>query len=76
MILATTGMVAVVVIFAAIWASRYVRVGPNRVLIVSGRQHVRPDGTRRGFRIVRGGGTFVIPVIEKADSLSLEVLNI
>jgi flotillin len=76
LILTVAGMVLVTVIFAAIWASRYVRVGPNRVLIVSGRQHILPDGTRRGFRIIRGGGTFVIPVIEKAEVLSLEVLGI
>jgi flotillin len=76
LILALAGMVLVTVIFAAIWASRYVRVGPNRVLIVSGRQHLLPDGTRRGFRIVRSGGTFVFPVIEKAEALSLEVLTI
>ncbi len=76
MLAAVAGTVLVTIIFAAIWASRYVRVGPNQVLIVSGRQHLLPDGTRRGFRIVRGGGTFVIPVIEKADALSLEVLSI
>jgi flotillin len=75
-LVAVAGMVVVTVVFAAIWANRYVRVGPNRVLIVSGRQHVLPDGTRRGSRMVRGGGTFVFPVIEKADMLSLEVLNI
>jgi flotillin len=63
-------------IFMAIWVSRYVKVGPNRVLIVSGRLHQLPDGTRQGFRIVRGGGTFVFPVVEKAEALSLEVLAI
>jgi flotillin len=76
LVLAVAGMVLVTIIFVAIWASRYVRVGPNRVLIVSGRQHLLPDGTRRGFRIVRSGGTFVFPVIEKAEALSLEVLSI
>ena len=30
----------------------------------------------RGFRILKGGGTFVIPVIEKVDRLSLELLTI
>ncbi len=30
----------------------------------------------RGFRVVKGGGTFVIPVIEKVDLLSLELLTI
>jgi flotillin len=76
----TVGVVIVVVIFAAIWASRYIKVGPNEVLVVSGRPHryTDPDGTVqvRGFRIRKGGGTFVIPVIEKVDRLSLELLTI
>jgi flotillin len=76
----TVGLVVVVVIFAAIWASRYIKVGPNEVLVVSGRKHryTDPDGTvqSRGFRIRKGGGTFVIPVIEKVDRLSLELLTI
>src|SRR5258708_23605095 len=78
--LAIVGFVIVVVIFMAIWASRYAKVGPNEVLVVSGRRHryADPDGTvqYRGFRIVKGGGTFVIPVIEKVDRLSLELLTI
>src|SRR5438309_1047865 len=75
------GAVALVFfIFLIIWASRYTKVGPNDVLIVSGRKHrfVDPDGTARarGFRIVKGGGTFVYPVVEKVDVLSLELLTI
>src|SRR2546425_6073417 len=68
--------------FLLIWMvlSRYTKVGPNQVLVVSGRQHryVDPDGTecRRGFRIVKGGGTFVYPIVEKVDLLSLELLTI
>src|SRR5204862_5819643 len=56
------------------------KVGPNEVLVVSGRKnrYADPDGTvrMRGFRIVKGGGTFVIPVVEKIDVLSLELLTI
>jgi flotillin len=39
---------------------------------------VDADGTQRevGFRIVKGGGTFVMPVKEKVDILSLEILTI
>ena len=68
--------------FLLIWMvlSRYTKVGPNDVLIVSGRKHrfVDPDGTvrTRGFRIVKGGGTFVYPIVEKVDILSLELLTI
>ena len=78
--LAIVGIVCVVLIFGSVWASRYTKVGPNEVLIVSGRQyHVTdPDESvrTRGFRIVKGGGTFVFPVIEKVDLLSLELLTI
>src|SRR6266496_1154791 len=68
--------------FLILWMvlSRYTKVGPNQVLVVSGRKHryVDPDGTERmrGFRIVKGGGTFVYPIIEKIDILSLELLTI
>src|SRR5215472_16978326 len=64
----------------AIWASRYTKVGPNQVLVISGRKHriIDPDGTARevGFRIVKGGGVFVWPVFEKVDILSLELMTI
>src|SRR5208283_1610562 len=77
---AVVGIVIVIIVFMAVWASRYTKVGPNQVLVVSGRKHavVAADGTiqYRGFRVVKGGGTFVIPVIEKVDVLSLELLTI
>lgn len=77
-------IVAVVVvgflIIFAIFASRYTKVGPNEVLIISGRKRrvVDPDGVTRevGFRVVKGGGKFVWPVFEKVDVLSLELLTI
>src|SRR5262249_16035525 len=78
------GGVAAVLIFvlcmAGIWASRYMKVGPNQVLVISGRKHrvVDPDGSVRevGFKIRKGGGVFVLPVFEKVDILSLELLTI
>ena len=80
---AAFSIMAIVVVFVLlllVWASRYTKVGPNQVLVVSGNKHriVEPDGTVvvRGFRIVKGGGTFVMPVFEKVDLLSLELLTI
>src|SRR5687767_12436430 len=77
------GAVAIVIVIfslLAIWAGRYTKVGPNQVLVVSGRKYRQrdPDGSvlERGFRIVKGGGTFVLPVVEKIDLLSLELLTI
>jgi flotillin len=63
-------------VFMGIWASRFVKVGPNQALIVSGRKNPLPDGRLVGFRIVKGGGTFVWPVIEKVEVLSLEVFTL
>jgi flotillin len=78
--LSIVGVVIVVFLFLIVWASRYTKVGPNEVLIVSGKQHrmLGTDGkvTVRGFRVVKGGGTFIMPVVEKADILSLELLTI
>jgi flotillin len=74
------GIVAVLVLIVIIWASRYTKVGPNEVLVISGRRHrsrdARGNTIVRGFRMVKGGGTFVYPVIEKVDILSLELLTI
>ena len=79
-IVGCVSLLMVVFFFLIIWASRYTKVGPNQVLIISGRKHkiVDPDGNVRtiGFRVVKGGGTFVYPVVEKVDILSLELLTI
>src|SRR2546426_10185469 len=75
-ILGIAAVMFVIFVFTGIWASRYVKVGPNQVLIISGRQRQLPDGTRVGFRLLKGGGTFVFPVVEKVDVLSLEVFSV
>jgi flotillin len=71
-------IVIVIVVFLLLYMifSRYTKVGPNQVLIVSGRKHKLEDGSSVGFRIVKGGGTFVLPIFEKVDLLSLELLTI
>jgi flotillin len=78
--MAVASILIVIFVFLGIWASRYTKVGPNQVLVVSGGKHqvVDADGTPReiGFRIVKGGGTFVMPIKEKVDILSLELLTI
>ncbi len=71
-------VVIVIVVFLLLYMvfSRYTKVGPNQVLVVSGIKHREQDGTKVGFRIVKGGGTFVWPIFEKVDVLSLELLTI
>lgn len=73
-------LVMMLVIFMMVYATRYRKVGPNEVMIISGRQHrVRlPDGSvgRRGYRILAGGGTFIWPVFERLDLLSMELMTL
>jgi len=71
MILIVCAIVLILFVSLLAWASRYRRVGPNEALIVSGRRIRLADGSESGFRVVKGGGTFVLPVIEKAEVLSL-----
>lgn len=68
------GVAAVVFILVAllvVYASRVRKVGPNEVLVISG----RGDGENT-FRIVTGGRSFVWPVLERVDRLSLELMTI
>jgi len=77
--IATVSVIVIIVVFFLLVYmvfSRYTKVGPNQVLIVSGRKHSLEDGSQIGFRIVKGGGTFVMPIFEKVDLLSLELLTI
>src|SRR3954469_5404891 len=60
-------LAALLLIAFAIWAHQYTKVGPNEVLVISGR--------KRGYRIVRGGGTYVRPFREKVQRLSLELMQ-
>lgn len=70
------GMILVVVLFLliSVFVSRYVKVGPDEALIVSGRKKKLPNGQVVGFRIVRGGATLVMPVLETAKTISLRIM--
>lgn len=69
-------IILMMIVLMAIVLSGYRKVGPNHVLIVSGRKVQLPDGRISGFRIVKGGGTFVFPLIERTDTLSLEPVTV
>ena len=75
------GAVGILVLILIVYASRYAKVPPNMVMVVSGggsRRIRKPDGSweQMRFRIIKGGGTFVLPVFERVDFLSLEIMTI
>ncbi len=78
------GLAAFIVVFIFIPRS-YVKVPPNQALIISGpfRRKYRVRGEdgkeivkKYGYRIVRGGATLVLPLIERVDRLSLGIMQV
>lgn len=75
------GAIFVLAVFLVVYSSRYKKVGPNEVLVISGRRHratdpVTGETTVRSYRVVKGGGAFIWPVLERVDDLSLEIMTI
>ena len=64
----------------AIWASRYTKVGPNQVLVVSGTQapscRTRTARSAKRLQHSQRRRRLRLPIFEKVDVLSLELLTI
>ncbi len=56
------GIAFVVLLAGAMYARFYVKVPPDQVAVFTG---------RGGFRVVRGGASFRLPIIERVDYMSL-----
>ncbi len=74
-------VIAVLIAGFIFWMTRqYRKAGPNEVLVISGRksQITTPDGTTQeiGYKFRIGGGSFVNPFTEQADSLPIEVVTL
>jgi len=75
------GILFVVIGLGVFYSSRVKKVGPNQVLVISGREHrwanpITGEAEIVRFRIVKGGRAFIWPVIERVDDLSLELMTI
>ena len=75
LIVAASVVAGLLLIAFIIWAHQYTKAGPNEVLIISGRRARERLGSKAGYRIVRGGGTFVWPFREQVQRLSLELMQ-
>ncbi|MDJ0919284.1 MAG: SPFH domain-containing protein [Woeseiaceae bacterium] len=64
-------VVLLVAFFLAILVAQYKRCPSNRILVVYGKV-----GGSRAARCIHGGGTFVVPLLQSYDYLTLEPLTI
>lgn len=65
--------VAIIVAFMIVLALTYVKVPPNKALIISG---FRKNKKTNRSRVVVGGATLRIPFLERVDSLSLNIMQL
>lgn len=75
-ILVVVGIVVFLLItLIAVFITKYRTAGPDEALIVTGsylgNKNVHIDESGNRIKIVRGGGTFVLPVFQQAEPLSL-----
>ncbi|CAG7628462.1 SPFH domain-containing protein [Paenibacillus allorhizosphaerae] len=68
-------VVGVIVILGLAFWARYKTVSPDEAMIVTGSflgsKNVLTDDTGRKIKIVRGGGSFILPIFQRAEFLSL-----
>ncbi len=73
---------ALLVLLYLVVRMRYKKAGPDEALIVFGRRKLlgrkvkSESGETEGFRIIRGGGTFVWPAWEQYEILSLRMMTL
>lgn len=68
-------------LLVALISRNIIKVPPNTVAILSGRKRQIVDaqsGEKRtvGYRVIRGGSAFRIPILERIDFISLNVMSI
>jgi flotillin len=71
-------LAVVLALIIAIWlfSRNYIKVSPNTVAVLSGRKRKLADNTVVGYRMVKGGAALRIPLLEKVEYLSLNVITI
>lgn len=59
-----------------LFSANYIKVPPNEAAVFSGRKRQLADGRVVGYRLIKGGAALRIPLLEKVDYLSLNVITI
>src|SRR5690606_4709549 len=67
----------IVFTLVAVCATGVRKVGPNEILVIWGRRRRNPvAGEIEPYRTVKGGRAFIWPILERVDTLSLEIMTI
>ncbi|MGZ0175507.1 MAG: flotillin family protein [Acidimicrobiales bacterium] len=66
----------IVVVVAGAVRSLIIICPPNRVAVISGRSRSVSDGRDVGYRVLKGGRTIRIPILERVDYMDLNTIAI
>lgn len=71
-------LMSIVGVLVLLWfVKSFMRIcNPNEILILSGRKHRNQDGEEVGYRVIFGGRTIVIPVIETVEKMDLTTMAV
>lgn len=72
-ILGVGALGVIILVFLSMLASVYQKCGPNQAMIVSG---LMTKSGENEFKIIKGGGCPVLPLLQQRQFLSLEVMTI
>lgn len=77
-VIVVVAVVIALVFVGVLWAvaKRYKKVPPNVVMVVYGRKRRIAEGKVVGYRIVTGGATFIMPLLEEYRTISLNLIQI
>jgi flotillin len=71
------GSVIGILLLVLFFVKSFLIIGrPNELLVFSGRQRTLEDGSQVGFRIIRGGRSVRIPILEQVDRMDLTTMPI
>ena len=73
-VVAGVGLALVVLILILIIKSLIIICPPNRVAVISGRKRALSDGRMVGYRLLQGGRTIRIPLIERVQWMNLNTI--
>ena len=65
-------MIGIMIFMVMVLASRYVKVPPNKAMVVFGHRFQGGEG----IMILTGGGRFIMPIIESWEWLDLSILTL
>ena len=68
--------VLAVLLLIVFFKSNIILCQPNELVVVAGRKRVLADGSEAGYRLIRGGRGFKVPLVESVARLPLTTLTI